>query len=462
LFCGQARAAETDYAAGTRALPLQQAGGTARAMAMGSAVVAVSQGSSSLLWNPAGLSRIRCTEIGLHHNTGLGDTVQETAIIGFPLGEVKPDCIGGSLGGIAASYGYVDHGSFGGRDAIGLPTEDYYAGDYSASLGWGMEMLPGLAGGIALKVNQSNFDKIYNSFAADVGILWTVIPSLDLGLAYTNISLGDNIAIGKLVSGLRLGAAWTVDKHLILAASGELQNKAMDRLQLGAEYLIGNTESKINVLALRAGFQVNYPDPQLSGLTDLTLGLGYTLTRSMALDYAMVPSGELGTSHKLSLTFRFKCPRKPQKPVIVAIMVPPAPVPVPVTESAVIQKAPEPIVLKSLLLEDSHFDFDSAALRPEGMAALRENVQILKDNPKATVNVAGYTSRRGTEEYNQDLSERRAVAVAEFLLKEGIEPGRISAIGYGETRPAMYEATSAKDTEAAKANKRVVSTITVK
>jgi outer membrane protein OmpA-like peptidoglycan-associated protein len=96
------------------------------------------------------------------------------------------------------------------------------------------------------------------------------------------------------------------------------------------------------------------------------------------------------------------------------------------------------------------------------MAALRENVQILKDNPKATVNVAGYTSRRGTEEYNQDLSERRAVAVAEFLLNEGIEPGRISAIGYGETRPAMYEATSAKDTEAAKANKRVVSTITVK
>ena len=468
LFCGQVSAAETDYDAGTKALPLQQSAGTARAAAMGSAVVAVPQGSASLLWNPAGLSRMTCSEIGLHHNSGLGDTVQETAIFGIPLGPVKrcdTDCKGGALGGIAASFGYVNYGSFGGKDDIGLDAGNYHAGDFSGSLGWGMELLPGFSGGIAFKGNQSDFaGKSYNAFTTDIGFLYTLIPALDLGVTYSNINLGSKIGGSQLTSGWRLGAAWTVDRHLLLAVSGELQNQAVNRLQVGTEYLIGNTENKVNVLALRAGYQANYPNPQLSGLTGLTLGLGYTITRSVALDYAMVPTGELGTSHRFSLTLKFSCPKKKHRPVIVAIVVAPKPKPAstdaqPAPEPIVV---PEPVVLKEFLLEDSHFDFDSSALRPEGMAALRENVQLLKDNPNTVVNIAGYTSRRGTEEYNQKLSERRAAAVADFLLKEGIEPGRITTIGYGETRPVAYEATDAKDTPEAKANKRVVSTVTDK
>src|ERR1700719_4359977 len=142
LICGQAAAVETDYSAGAAALPLQQAGGTARAMAMGSAVVAVPQGSASLLWNPAALSQMSCSEVALHHNTGLADTIQEIGIFGTPLGSVKDDGKGGALGGIAVSVGYVDYGSFAGRDAFGLPTGNYHSGDFSGSVGWGMEVLP--------------------------------------------------------------------------------------------------------------------------------------------------------------------------------------------------------------------------------------------------------------------------------------------------------------------------------
>ncbi len=311
LLCGQASAVETDYDAGTKALPLQQAGGTARAAAMGSAVVAVSQGSAALLWNPAGLSRLGGMEIGLHHNSGLGDTIQETAIFGMPLGQAKADCTGGSLGGLAASFGYVNHGSFDGMDALDQPTVSYQAGDFSGSLGWGRELLPGFSGGIALKDNQSRFaGKGYNAFSTDIGFLYNVIPGLNLGATYSNINLGSKIGGKELTSGWRLGAALDLGKHLLLAASGELQNHAVNRLQFGAEYLIGNIEEKSNVLALRAGVQATYPDPQLSGLTGLTLGLGYTLTRALTLDYAMAPSGELGTSHRFSLTYKFDCQAK--------------------------------------------------------------------------------------------------------------------------------------------------------
>ena len=126
--------------------------------------------------------------------------------------------------------------------------------------------------------------------------------------------------------------------------------------------------------------------------------------------------------------------------------------------------ASQPIVLKSILLEDSHFDFDKSTLRPEGMAALRENIQLLKDNPQTQVRVAGYTSMMGTAEYNQKLSERRAASVENFLIKDGgIAPGRITTIGYGATNPATYEPKpSNANSDAAKSNMRVLFELTVK
>jgi len=111
-----------------------------------------------------------------------------------------------------------------------------------------------------------------------------------------------------------------------------------------------------------------------------------------------------------------------------------------------------------LAFEDVHFDFDKSALTHEAQVILKRNIQILKENPKVKVRIAGYTSASGSESYNQRLSERRANAVKEYLTKEGlIAPDRLSTIGYGETRPAEHEAAP-KDlySEAAKANMRVL------
>jgi len=125
-------------------------------------------------------------------------------------------------------------------------------------------------------------------------------------------------------------------------------------------------------------------------------------------------------------------------------------------------KVEEKVVI--LAFEDVHFDFDKATLTEEAQVILKRNIQILKENPKVKVRIAGYTSASGTESYNQRLSERRANAVKEYLAKEGIiAPDRLFTIGYGETRPAMYEAAP-KDlySAAAKANMRVLFEIIVK
>jgi ketosteroid isomerase-like protein len=119
--------------------------------------------------------------------------------------------------------------------------------------------------------------------------------------------------------------------------------------------------------------------------------------------------------------------------------------------------------IRGLAWEDGPVEFDNSTLRPEAQTILKRNIQLLKDNPKAQVRIAGYTSASGTDEYNQKLSERRANAVQEYLVNEGIiSPDRLSTIGYGETNPAMYEAAPKElYSTAAKANMRVLFEIVV-
>jgi outer membrane protein OmpA-like peptidoglycan-associated protein len=132
-----------------------------------------------------------------------------------------------------------------------------------------------------------------------------------------------------------------------------------------------------------------------------------------------------------------------------------------VVAAASATRAEEKVII--LAFEDIHFDFDKSTLKPEAQEILKRNIQVLKDNPKARVRIAGYTSASGTDAYNQALSERRAAAVQEYLIKEGvISHQRLSTIGYGETDPAMYEAAPKElYSKEAKANMRVLFEIVV-
>lgn len=108
-------------------------------------------------------------------------------------------------------------------------------------------------------------------------------------------------------------------------------------------------------------------------------------------------------------------------------------------------------------LDKSHFDFNSAEISENGRTILNANAVTLKAKPAMQIRVAGYTSAAGTDEYNQALSERRAEAVKDYLVKSGIAADRLTTIGYGEKDPARFEANPAdKLSDAALANMRVV------
>lgn len=83
---------------------------------------------------------------------------------------------------------------------------------------------------------------------------------------------------------------------------------------------------------------------------------------------------------------------------------------------------------------DVLFAFDSSTLRESAKPTLANVVRALARNPEKTLSVAGHTCDIGTDEYNQGLSERRAASVKRYLVESGIEEGRISTSGYGESQ----------------------------
>ena len=102
-------------------------------------------------------------------------------------------------------------------------------------------------------------------------------------------------------------------------------------------------------------------------------------------------------------------------------------------------------------LEGVHFGFNEATLTAEAKAILDKAVGLLDKQQKVVVEVSGHTDSVGSEEYNQKLSERRAIAVKAYLESKGITATRLTARGYGETQPV-----ASNDTDAGRAlNRRV-------
>ena len=85
------------------------------------------------------------------------------------------------------------------------------------------------------------------------------------------------------------------------------------------------------------------------------------------------------------------------------------------------------------MLRGVHFDFNKANIRPGDAAVLDEAAATLKANPNITVDVNGYCDAIGGEEYNLRLSDRRANAVVEYLVQQGVPASRLVPHGYGKT-----------------------------
>jgi outer membrane protein OmpA-like peptidoglycan-associated protein len=103
------------------------------------------------------------------------------------------------------------------------------------------------------------------------------------------------------------------------------------------------------------------------------------------------------------------------------------------------------VVNKAIEVKDIFYDYDKSNIRPDAAIRLDTLVQTLQDNPKINIELSSHTDQRGKDAYNLALSQRRAESAVAYIVSKGISASRITAKGYGETRPIVKNPKSEAD-----------------
>lgn len=131
---------------------------------------------------------------------------------------------------------------------------------------------------------------------------------------------------------------------------------------------------------------------------------------------------------------------KPEVPVAAAA--PPPPPPPPPTSTTI--KAPSASDSDfDHNVDTAYFDYDSYELRPDALAAVLKDATYLKAHPDLDVVVAGYADERGTAEYNLALGQKRAQAVRDQLIADGVSASKLDVVSYGKEKPLCSEENEA-------------------
>ena len=126
-------------------------------------------------------------------------------------------------------------------------------------------------------------------------------------------------------------------------------------------------------------------------------------------------------------------------------------------EKTEVQEVVQDFFLKALevgnvfILRNIYYDFDKATLKQESYVELNKLLKLLQENPNMKVEILGHTDSKGSNEYNKELSQRRAQSVVNWLKGKGVASARVKAHGYGEEKPL---ATNEDEEEGRELNRR--------
>ncbi|MCR4294823.1 MAG: PorV/PorQ family protein [Elusimicrobia bacterium] len=265
----------------------------ARGLGMGGAYTALADDANALYGNPAGLAKLEKREVTASHAEMFESTRLDFLAYAHPT----------SQGTFAAGLTYLSQGKIDGRDSLGRRTSGYDASDAAVSLGYARK-LELVELGAAIKYLRSHIGSTEAQGAAvDVGAKRS-FDRVNLGASLRNIGPGLKYQDERndLPLRLALGAAYKFEGGH--AAAAEVVNGPRGA---GTDVSFGGEHQTMKDIFLRAGYTTQTSITGGSGFDaarGLTLGLG--LKRGgFSLDYAVLPSGELGSSHRFSLGARW-------------------------------------------------------------------------------------------------------------------------------------------------------------
>ena len=280
--------------AGTRAMTFLKIGIGAEAMGMGESHVAATDDLYASYWNPAGLARIQKPQLALMHNEWFAGINHQFIGFALPVGDI---------GTVGASANYLSFGELQGRDRDGNETTIFRPYDLALIVSYANAVTSNLAFGANAKfLREQIADESGTGIAFDFGGLYT-FPELPLALGFNAQHVGPRVRFVEEAFGLpftfRFGAAYQPWSDAFMLTADVVRPSDNDiTTGVGAAYTIAN------ILQLRTGYKYKLGGNDLGGTSGLTGGFGLTLRR-FQIDYALVPFGVLGLTHRFSLVANF-------------------------------------------------------------------------------------------------------------------------------------------------------------
>ena len=267
-------------------------GAGARALGLGGAYSALGQDADSLYWNPAGLARLEKRDVSVSHAELFAQSRHDLLSYAHPT----------AMGTFAGAFTYLSQAGLDGRDALGRPTGSYQASDAAVTAGYARKT-DWADLGASVKYLRSHIGSTEAQGAAvDLGARRS-FGAVTLGAAVRNLGAGLKYEDQRNDLPLRLAAGAAYKFAGGHAAVFELTNGPRGA---GTDAAFGGEYQAIRNVVLRGGYTTRsvVGGSGFEAARGLSLGVGVSRER-WRLDYAALPMGELGASHRFSLGARF-------------------------------------------------------------------------------------------------------------------------------------------------------------
>ncbi len=279
---------------GTSSGEFLKIGQGARALALGEAYTALADDALALNWNPAGLARVPHISVVLAHTAYLESVNYEYAAAALKLS---------ILGAVGASVQHQSVGDVTQRDNTGLQTGSFSPKDGAYTLGYAHN-LGVLCVGLSAKYIDSKLADSATGMAVDAGIQTGPLLGDRFRLGATAANIGGKLKYDKASNDLpvtyRVGASASLTEGWVISSDVILPRDNKPIVAVGTEFglaLAGHWR-----LTPRFGYNTRSAG-DVEGFTGFSAGLGFGL-RKLSVDYALVPLGDLGLTHRFSLSFR--------------------------------------------------------------------------------------------------------------------------------------------------------------
>lgn len=272
-------------------------GAGGRAEGMGQAQAAATEGAEALYWNPAALTGVRTMAATFMHAPYIASSFYDYGAFAKNLGP---------YGAFGLGVQYFSSGSIPETDQIGTPLGTFTSYDMALSAGYAYKF-GGYSVGGSVKMVRSTIIDTAHTAAMDLGVLSPICLDRKLNFAFTATNLFGTLNYEKgiqsaesLPLAFRLGSAYRITPRWLMALDLELPRGNEPLFALGTEYWL--VSDKRWGAAWRMGYN-SITSSDITGFTGASFGVGIKWDRWIT-DYAVVPYGGLGITHRISLSYK--------------------------------------------------------------------------------------------------------------------------------------------------------------